>query len=390
MTHSMTILVVDDDPLSRRLLKRALEGSEFGVMECQNGREALTLLKREGPALLVLDYQMPELTGAQVCEIIRADPDPELAQVPIILLTALSTAEHEVECLQAGANDFVTKPVNTAVLKARIETHLRLHAMREQLVTQKAELEEYRRNHELDLEAARLTQQAILPAQLPKLEGWDFAAHYHPLIQVGGDIYDWKAGADGTLFVWISDATGHGASAALLTTLSKLLFRHAVLEGGSPPEVIQYVNREFRAIFKGRAFMTAACLVIEPGDGDVVFCGAGHPPLLVARRSGDVDELLSSGPPLGLTPEMRCDERAHTLAPGDALLLYTDGLYEVSDGDGHRLTQADLRESLPPPPPSPRASSAQSWLSEIVGNAMAHARGLPLQDDIAVFAGLRL
>ena len=143
------------------------------------------------------------------------------------MLTGMGGEEQEVFCLEAGASDFVTKPVNPAVLKARIDTQLRLSNLRRQLERQNQELADWRAELERDLEAARATQQTIIPQPLPALPGWDMAAHYQPVIQVGGDIYDWLRLPDGRGFFWIADATGHGASAALLTALAKLLFRHA-------------------------------------------------------------------------------------------------------------------------------------------------------------------
>lgn len=384
MVQPIKILVVDDDQLSRQLLTRSLEKSGYSVLECRDGIEALQLLESTGPAMLVLDYQMPEFNGAQICEIIRGSHDSAIAQVPILLLTAHSNSDHEIECLRAGANDFVTKPVNTAVLKARIDTHLRLYALREQMMEQNAELEKWRREHELDLEAARLTQQAILPQRPPNLSGWDFATHFHPVIQVGGDIYDWVKGRDGSLLVWISDATGHGASAALLTTLSKLLFRHASAEGNSAASVIERVNLDFQSIFKGRTFMTAACMILSPESKSIAFCGAGHPPLLIARRDGSVEELPSSGPPLGLATETGCPDQSHELEKGDAALLYTDGLYEAANPKGERLTQAALRKLL-----APAHNSAKGWLAEIVEKVSLHADGTPFSDDVAAFVAVR-
>lgn len=249
--RSMTILVADDDSLSRRLLARHLQGRGFEVIECENGSEALSILEEMRVSLLVLDYEMPGMSGPQVCARIREKP--HLAQIPIILLTAHSGDEHEVESLEAGANDFVTKPVNLAVLKARIDTHLGLFSMREQLKDQNDELEKWRQDHELDLEAARLTQQAILPQRTPSVAGWKFASTFRPLIQVGGDMYDWLLLPDDRLLLWISDATGHGVSAALFTTLAKLLFRHAGSEHASPSAIMEQVNREFFSIFKGRS-----------------------------------------------------------------------------------------------------------------------------------------
>ena len=381
----MTILVVDDDPLSRRLLTRSLEGFGFAVVDCRDGVEALQLLESGGPALLVLDYQMPEFNGAEICELIRSAPNPDIASVPIIMLTAHSNADHEVECLRAGANDFVTKPVNTAVLRARIDTHLRLYALRNQLIEQKTELENWRHRHEQDLEAARLTQQAILPQRPPAHAGWDFATHYHPLIQVGGDMYDWMRAPDGSLLVWISDATGHGAAAALLTALSKLLFRHAAADLNSAAIIMDCVNKEFRAIFRGRLFMTAACLIFPAGSDEIRFCGAGHPPLLIVRAAdGRVEELASSGPPLGLDHVEQTDDETRPIAPGDALLLYTDGLYEIAAPDGARLSHPGLVQLV-----SPARQPVETWLGGIMDKVTAHAAGTPFPDDIAAFAAVK-
>jgi len=378
------ILVVDDDLASRRLLARSLE-RDYDVIESQSGAETLQLLEGAGPALVVLDYQMPDLNGAEACELIRSSSDPEVAQCPIIMLTGHSNADHEIECLQAGADDFVTKPINIAVLRARIETHIRLHSLRKQLQEQNTELETWRRTHEEDLEAARLTQQAILPSRHLPLPGWSYAAEYHPLMQIGGDIYDWAKTPDGSLLVWISDATGHGASAALLTTLSKLLFRHAAAEAHQPVAVIDYVEREFQAVFKGRSFMTAASLLISPERGRITFCGAGQPPLLIVRHTGHVESLRSARPPLGLYKTGVTLEEIRYLEPGDALLLYTDGLYEIQNPAAHRLGAAAFAASLTPP----ASQSAAGWLAQILQSAKTFAASTPFPDDITAIAAVR-
>src|SRR5436305_5435091 len=207
---------------------------------------------------------MPGLNGADVSKQIRADPSPAIAQIPTIMLTGHGGEESEVLCLEAGADDFVTKPINTAVLRARIETQLRLRSMRRQLQQQNEELEEWRNNLERDLAAARLTQQSLIPQKPPALPGWEVAAYYRPVIQVGGDIYSWLRMRDGRILFWIADGTGHGAAAALLTTLAKLLFHHGSVEHNTPASVMEAVNHDFCSIFGGRSFMTAMCVAVDP------------------------------------------------------------------------------------------------------------------------------
>jgi serine phosphatase RsbU (regulator of sigma subunit) len=257
--------------------------------------------------------------------------------------------------------------------------------MRRQLLDQKGELEKWRLRHEEDLEAARLTQQAILPSRHPVLDGWCFASNYHPLMQIGGDMYDWLRAPDGSLLVWISDATGHGASAALLTTLSKLLFRHAVAEAQHPAGIMDYVEREFQAVFRAHTYMTAACLLVSHGTGRISFCGAGQPPLLIVRRNGHVDSIRSARPPLGLHKAGASIEEHHHLDHGEALLLYTDGLYEIQDPEGRRLTLHGLTGLLSPPDPE----TAAEWLARIIKRATSFSESVTYPDDIAAFAAVR-
>ena len=379
----MQIVVVDDEPQMRRMLERALSRMGFAVTTCESGIEALLWLKEcSGDALLVLDYAMPELNGAQVCERIRADPVAAIAQTPIILLTAHSGEDHEIECFEAGADDFVSKPVSLPVLKARIETHLRLAALRAQLQEQNRQLEEWRTIREFDMEAAGLIQQAIIPRHLPELAGWRFALHSQPLIQVGGDSFDGLPLHGGGFLIWIADATGHGVSAALVTVLLKLLYRHAVEEVSEPAEVIEHVNREFMAIFKGHSFLTTACVRIEPGEGRIRAAGAGHPPVIVLRADGQVEALPSSVPPVGLLTTGTLVEWEATVESGDTVLLLTDGVYSVSNAEGERFSFDQLLRGIE----GLESSAPEELIQATLIEARSFGEGEPFDDDVALVA----
>jgi sigma-B regulation protein RsbU (phosphoserine phosphatase) len=297
------------------------------------------------------------------------------------MLTAHGSEESEVSCLQAGANDFVTKPVNAAVLRARIETQLRLRSMRRQLERQNDELERWRRDLERDLEAARLTQRSLIPQKPLALPGWEVATCYRPVIQVGGDIYGWLRMKDGRVLFWIADGTGHGAAAALLTTLAKLLFQHGSVEHESPASVMEAVNRDFRSIFSGRSFMTAMCVAIDPATGRASIVGAGHPPLLIARRSGTTETIASVAPPLGLVEHPKLTETTVDLKPGDTFLLYTDGLFGSRKGKELRLTPQHLGKTL-----DRSAPSAEALLRRILAEAAPVKGEETPPDDVAALA----
>src|SRR4026208_2321082 len=157
------ILVVDDDAMSRRVLAQLLGSAGYNCRVSNDGSEALETIHARPPSLLLLDFDMPGLNGAEVLRRLRSDGNPTVAQIPANMLTAHGSEQSEVSCLQAGADDFVTKPVNASVLRARIETQLRLRSMRRQLERQNDELEQWRRDHERDLAAARLTVARLEP-----------------------------------------------------------------------------------------------------------------------------------------------------------------------------------------------------------------------------------
>ncbi len=386
MQHlSAPILLVDDNSMSRLLLARALEPSGYQVIQCSGGHEALAILETGQAMLLLLDYEMPELTGADVCRRVRQHPNPAISTLPIILLTGHGSEEHEIECLDAGADDFVTKPANGTTLKARIETQFRLHFLRAELREQKEELVRWRDIHERDLDAAQLAQQAILPNRLPAIPGWETAAHFQPLIQVGGDVYDWVRLSDGAWLFWVSDATGHGAAAALLTTFMKLVFLHASAEGKSPSEILNAVNADVFTVFKGRSIITAACLLIRPETDQISFAGAGHPPLLIVRHDGQVETLDTQSPPLGILPALGSNDSTASIARGDKLLLYTDGLYSRKGAGDDRLTQDDAAGFLPKNP-----ASASDFLQRIVAAVNMLGPDEALTDDFTAVALHRL
>jgi DNA-binding response OmpR family regulator len=378
------ILVVDDDPLTRRLLTRSICGGGFQCAEACDGNEAWDCIKKKLPTLLLLDFDMPGLNGTELLRRLRAHQDPAIAQIPTIMLTGHANEESEVLCLEAGADDFVTKPINLPILRARIDTQLRLRYMRRQLEQQNEELEAWRRNLERDLEAARLTQQSLIPQKPLQLAGWEIATYFRPVIQVGGDIYGWLRMKDGRMLLWIADATGHGASAALLTTLSKLLFNHGTAEYSSAVDIMDGVNRDFRGIFGARLFMTAMCVALDPATGRATFVGAGHPPAIISRANKKWELVWSSAPPLGLADRAQFTESIVDLSAGDSFVLYTDGLFGGGKVQTARIPPEELAAKI-----NPGAVTIETLLMSLVKESAALDGNGTAADDIAAVAARR-
>ncbi len=373
------VLLVDDDAPARRLLGATLRAAGFDLTAVADGAEALATIATSPPEVLVLDLEMPGLDGAEVCRRLRASERTALNQLPVIMLTGHTGEADEIACLTAGANDFVTKPVSRAVLVARIETQLRLAALSGELRAQNHEMTRWREAQEADLAIARTTQQAIVKSALPQLDGWQVEAAYAPLIQVGGDVYGWRQLDRGVWLFWLADATGHGVAAALFTTFIALLFHHASVASNTAHGILARVNAEFYSVLRGQSFMTACCAVIE-SSGRLTFAGAGHPPLLIRRRSGAVEALPSLNTMMGLSQEMEVRETETMLVSGDVALLYTDGLFSLKAHTGERFTGEIVADAL-----SMNDGSAD-LLPRLIAQVTARSAAQPFDDDVAAIA----
>jgi serine phosphatase RsbU (regulator of sigma subunit) len=333
--------------------------------------------------LLVLDFEMPGFNGAEICRQLRSSEREDLRNLPVVMLTAYAGEAEEITCLQAGANDFVTKPVSRDILAARIHTQLRLRSMADELRQRNEELGRWRTEHEADLAAAHAMQQVFIPTRPPVVPGWTFESIYQPVIEIGGDVFGWRPAAGGRWHFWLADATGHGAAAALLTALAAQLFRQACETEREPVAILSAVNREFCQVFRGRAFMTACCALID-ADGHLTFAGAGHPPLLVRRAHGIVDAFASHGTILGLRDGDGLEQSHTTLESGDTALLYSDGLFAFKKRDGDRFASEDLREAL-------RAiTPGAAFFDRVLTNLRDRSNGESCGDDIAAIALQRL
>jgi sigma-B regulation protein RsbU (phosphoserine phosphatase) len=183
-----------------------------------------------------------------------------------------------------------------------------------------------------ELATARSIQQGFLPQALPQHEGWEIAAHWHPMREVAGDFYDLYRLPDGRLALVIADVSGKGVPAALFMALSVTVLRFAMYLEFSPAELLQRANQAILASQGSRMFTTAFVGYLDLDNGHLCYASAGHnPPLLYRQGAGDCEYLTAPGVAMGLFENAAYAERATTLNPGDLLALYTDGITEAID-----------------------------------------------------------
>jgi serine phosphatase RsbU (regulator of sigma subunit) len=202
-----------------------------------------------------------------------------------------------------------------------------------------------RQSIEQELRMARSIQQALLPQDLPQLEGWQITPFYQPAREVGGDFYDFFELEDGRLGVVEGDATGKGMPAALVAsaTCSTLRAVAQALGSSSAGEVLSRVNETLLARIPQNMFVTCFYAILDPKSGRLVYANAGHDAPYVRRRNGEAEELRARGMPLGLMPGMGYEKRETSLEGGEAALFYSDGLVEAHDPKGEMFGFPRLR-----------------------------------------------
>src|SRR5713226_7565348 len=171
MSETGRILVVDDVEVNRDLLTRRLKQQGHAVATAENGRQALERVRGEEFDLVLLDIMMPEMDGYQVLEELQRDP--ALKHIPVIMISAVGEIESEVKCIEMGATDYLPKPFNTVLLKARVGATLEKKRLRD-----KERL--YARSLEREMEIGREIQKSFLPEELPHVAGWEIAARFVP------------------------------------------------------------------------------------------------------------------------------------------------------------------------------------------------------------------
>jgi serine phosphatase RsbU (regulator of sigma subunit)/anti-sigma regulatory factor (Ser/Thr protein kinase) len=204
-----------------------------------------------------------------------------------------------------------------------------------QLVREQEAEARARERIEQELRVAQLIQQQFLPKSLPDLPGWQVAAFYRAAAQVGGDFYDFIALPEGKLGLVVGDVTGHGVPAALVMATTRSVLRSEAPRLVAPSKVLERVNDFLNNDIPQNMFVTCLYAVLDPATGAMRYANAGHD-LPFVRRGRDVVELRATGMPLGAMAGMRYEEKEATLAPGDVLLLHSDGVAEAHD-QGHQM-----------------------------------------------------
>jgi phosphoserine phosphatase RsbU/P len=330
MNSAFQILVIDDDPAVQLLLLRMLERQGYKVFVASNGEDGIKKAIACSPALIICDWMMPGLNGLEVCQ--RIKTHPQFSTTFFILLTSLDSVADRVKGLDAGADDFITKPIEQNELQARLRAGLRLHQLSKDLQTQKEILE-------AELAEAAEYVRSLLP--IPMTEPIEINFQFIPSRQLGGDCFDYYWLDSDYLAIYLLDTAGHGLRATLPSiSVLNLLRSHALagLNYYQPSDVLQALNNTFQMNYRNDKYFTIWYGVYNRVKRQLIYASAGHPPaVLISGKSlkkPKVKTLKTPGMPVGMFPEVKYVDDFCQIEESSSLYIFSDGAYEITKSDG--------------------------------------------------------
>lgn len=384
ITETGRILVVDDGESNRRLLERSLSQQGHDVECAADGRSALTQLHQKDFDLVLLDMLMPGMDGLEVLSIIKSDT--KLQHIPVIVISALDDFDRVIECIKGGAEDYLPKPFNATLLAARIGTGLEKKRLRDTttalLNRMEAELQDA--NHaQLNLvphESIDLTLECPVALQ----------AYMKPAREVGGDFYDYFFMDRQYLWFMVGDVSDKGVASGMFMARAISLIRSISTQAYNqvgkvlmPHEVLNQLNSELCRFNPDMTFVTLLIGRLDIESGEVLFGNAGHSAALLLAEVNVVESMETvRGRPIGIRPDSVYESHVSNLHGSQSLFIYTDGVSDALDMNGHRLGESQLVDTLN----QLNDRSAESILDAINLTLENHTTGTDQFDDITMVA----
>jgi sigma-B regulation protein RsbU (phosphoserine phosphatase) len=381
-----TVLVVDDEPVSRVSMVVRLKRLGYRVLQAEDGAAGLALLRRERPELTILDWMMPEMDGPSFCELVRQDPTIQSSQ--ILMMTGHDQPEQIAEGLARGADDFLSKSASGQEITARVQAGLRAAMLVRRLEHATDEIRHKQDMLERELQSAARYVESLLPTPGTILPGVEMAHAYRPALSLGGDLFNVMRWDEYSLGLYLLDASGHGISPALRSAAFSTFLREDSLlhhVGTSDPgAILTEANRHYPLTEDGN-FFTIMFARLDIHSHTLMYASAGHNGALIHRRSGEICWLNQPNLPLGFDGGNVYHTVDAQMMPGDRFYVMSDGLYEVPSPGGELWGQTRLTHAIQAAGNRPLAEV----LSGLISEAACWLGHEHFPDDVAV-VGLEL
>jgi phosphoserine phosphatase RsbU/P len=391
------VLIVDDSEVQRKILASSLLRWGYSVFEAESGERALELCAVTSMDLIFSDWMMPGMSGLDFCRIFRTLHSDRYGY--FILLSSKSDKGEVAQGLDVGADDFLTKPVHLAELRARIAAGERILRIERELTEKNrlvsstlAKIQRLYDSLDRDLIEARKLQQSLVREKFRDFGLAQVSLFLRPCGHVGGDLVGFYDISPSRIGIYGIDVSGHGVSSALMTArlagyLSgatpdqniALLKTDNGYTGRPPAEVAEHLNRLIFDEMETDHYFTLILADIDLITGLATITQAGHPHPAVQRGTGEVEFHGTGGLPIGLIADATYQQFEVRLMPGDRLILASDGVTECPDGNGRLLDEQGFESLLH------RNSEVRktAFFEAMIWDLGEHANGQEFPDDIS-------
>ncbi|MGQ0524353.1 MAG: SpoIIE family protein phosphatase [Betaproteobacteria bacterium] len=384
-TGQGAILVVDDNDNNREMLSRRLarEG-HANVVAVADGREALKLLAAQSFDLVLLDVMMPGIDGYQVLATLKGHARHR--DIPVIMISAVDELESAIRCIELGAEDYLPKPFNPTLLRARVGASLEKKRLRDAVMRHVERME-----HELD--TARAIQLSMVPTDFPVWTAerpLEVYATLRPAYEVGGDLYDFFWVTPQRMCLIVADVSNKGAPAALFMARAKAVLRLLATELAPAAsddifaaELVARANEELCKDNPHAMFATLVVCVVDALTGEVRWCTAGHDPPYLVAAAGTVTRLAGGcNMPAGIDPAFDREVQQAQMTQGGTLFAFTDGITEAMNERKEMFGSSRLEATLV----AHAGRTPKDVVSGVIREVSAFAGGIDPSDDITMLA----
>lgn len=367
----LKILVVDDSEQNLTLVSRYLEQMGHEPIPARDGKEAVQRYLAEGPNVVLMDVMMPEMDGYEATARIRALASDQW--VPIIFLSALAHQKDILRGLEAGGDDYLTKPIDLLLLGAKIRAMQRIARLQKQLREKAAELERYYDHAEAEKRVGTHLMEHLVSdrgLQDPLVRYWIAPAEHF-----SGDLVAAARTPGNELHVMLADAAGHGLAAALTVLPLTQVFYAMTEKGFSVSSIVEELNTKIRAIMPRDHFVAATIMSIKPWDHVIEVWNGGNPaPVFLSNDGAVLRRWPSRHVPLGILDRAAFDPHPEIFQYDEAgqLFLFSDGVLEAENVHGGSLGAERIGELLSKTPPERRFENLLETLKSHLGGKPAH------------------
>jgi len=373
-TAPQRVLVVDDEEPLARVMARTLKSRGFDCDVALSGAEARKLVEGKEYAIALLDVRLPDESGYELLEELRSiRPD-----TAVVMISGVDDPELGTAALEHGAYAYHVKPVGATQLYLLVVNNLRRRSLEMEHRASVARLEGMVAERTEQMRRAAELQSGMMPASPYRQDGFEIAAHFTAAREISGDFYDWYPSGAGRVVLTLGDVMGKGLPASLMMATARAALRGVA--GVSPLEIgiKQAAAVMSTALEVNDAYVTVFHCAFDPRSGEVDYVDAGHGHARVLRGSGGQEVLERRSAPIGMFPDTEFVSGKVMLAPGDSLVVFSDGLLDLRPDLATKEVQL--------PSEARRAATAQ----EMVDVLAQGARGKELYDDVTVLALKRL